>query len=191
MTDYQKLYSGISKAAWGYFFLYFNINFNNVSILPSFVGYLLFLSAINLLKEEERELSLLHTLAVIMALWTGVEWLASFVGLNLEGMWQFIDIIISLVNLYFHFQFLTNLASIAAKYQSEGYELDAKLLRYRTLQTVMLTAIEVIIRFQPWLSEAWTVISICMLIVYLIAGICLMKALFDLRKCLPTNTIEA
>ena len=191
MTDYQKLYSGISKAAWGYFFLYFNINFNNVSILPSFVGYLLFLSAINLLKEEERELSLLHTLGVIMALWTGVEWLASFVGINLEGMWQFIDIIISLVNLYFHFQFLTNLASIAAKYQSEGYELDAKLLRYRTLQTVMLSAIEVIICFQPWLSEAWTVISICMLIVYLIAGICLMKALFDLRKCLPTNTIEA
>ena len=191
MTDYQKLYSGISKAAWGYFFLYFNINFNNVSILPSFVGYLLFLSAIKLLKEEERELSLLHTLGVIMALWTGVEWLASFVGLNLEGMWQFIDIIISLVNLYFHFQFLTNLASIAAKYQPEGYELDAKLLRYRTLQTVMLSAIEVIICFQPWLSEVWTVISICMLIVYLIAGICLMKALFDLRKCLPTNTIEA
>ena len=191
MTNHHKLYSGISKAAWGYFFLYFNINFNNVSILPSFVGYLLFLSAINLLKDEERELSLLHTLAVIMALWTGVEWLASFVGLNLEGMWQFIDIIISLVNLYFHFQFLTNLASIAAKYQSESNELDAKLLRYRTLQTVMLTAIEVIICFQPWLSEAWTVISICMLIVYLIAGICLMKALFDLRKCLPTNTIEA
>ena len=189
--DYQKLYSGISKAAWGYFFLYFNLNFNNVSILPSFVGYLLFLSAINLLKDEERELSLLRTLAVIMALWTGVEWLASFVGLNLEGMWQFIDIIISLVNLYFHFQFLTNLASIAAKYQPEGYELDAKLLRYRTLQTIMLTAIEVVLCFQPWLSEAWTVISVCMVIVYVIAGICLMKALFDLRKCLPTNTIEA
>ena len=191
MMDYQKLYSGISKAAWGYFFLYFNLNFNNVSILPSFVGYLLFLSAINLLKDEERELSLLRTLAVIMALWTGVEWLASFVGLNLEGMWQFIDIIISLVNLYFHFQFLTNLASIAAKYQPEGYELDAKLLRYRTLQTIMLTAIEVVLCFQPWLSEAWTVISVCMVIVYVIAGICLMKALFDLRKCLPTNTIEA
>ena len=191
MTDYQKLYSGISKAAWGSFFLYFNINFNDVSILPSFVGYLLFLSAIKLLNNEERELSLLRTLGVIMALWTGVEWLASFIGIKIEGMWQFIDIIISLVNLYFHFQFLTNLASIAAKYQSEGYELDAKLLRYRTLQTIMLTAIEVVLCFQPWLSEAWTVISICMLIVYLIAGICLMKALFDLRKCLPTITSEA
>ena len=191
MTDYQKLYSGISKAAWGYFFLYFNINFNNVSILPSFVGYLLFLSAIKLLNNEERELSLLRTLGVIMALWTGVEWLASFIGIKIEGMWQFIDIIISLVNLYFHFQFLTNLASIAAKYQSEGYELDAKLLRYRTLQTIMLTAIEVVLCFQSWLSEAWTVISVCMVIVYVIAGICLMKALFDLRKCLPTNTIEA
>lgn len=191
MTDYQKLYSGISKAAWGYFFLYFNINFNNVSILPSFVGYLLFLSAIKLLNNEERELSLLRTLGVIMALWTGVEWLASFIGIKIEGMWQFIDIIISLVNLYFHFQFLTNLASIAAKYQSEGYELDAKLLRYRMLQTIMLTAIEVVLCFQPWLSEAWTVISVCMVIVYVIAGICLMKALFDLRKCLPTNPIEA
>ena len=51
MTDCQKLFSGISKAAWGYFFLYFNININNVSILPGFVGYLLFLSAIRLLKE--------------------------------------------------------------------------------------------------------------------------------------------
>ena len=185
MTDYQKLYSGISKAAWGYFFLYFNINFNNVSILPSFVGYLLFLSAINLLKEEERELSLLHTLGVIMALWTGVEWLASFVGLNLEGMWQFIDIIISLVNLYFHFQFLTNLASIAAKYQSEGYELDAKLLRYRTLQTIMLTASEIVTYVQSWLSLEWPYISIIMMLVYVIAGICLMKALFELRKALP------
>ena len=191
MTDYHKLYSGISKAAWGYFFLYFNININNVSILPSFVGYLLFLSAINLLKEEERELSLLRTLGVIMALWTGAEWLASFVGLSLEGMWQFIDIIIGLANLYFHFQFLTNLASVAAKYQPEGYELDAKLLRYRTLQTVMLTAIEIMIHVQPWLSEVWSVISIGMLLVYLIAGICLMKALFNLRKCLPTNSFEA
>ncbi|MDD7740572.1 MAG: hypothetical protein SOT28_01090 [Fusicatenibacter sp.] len=190
MTDCQKLFSGISKAAWGYFFLYFNININNVSILPGFVGYLLFLSAIRLLKEEERELSLLNTLGIIMALWTGAEWLADFAGIRIEGMWQFIDIVIGLINLYFHFQLLTNLASIAAKYQPEGYELDAKLLRYRTLQTVMLTAIEIVICFQPWLSEVWTSLSVCMMVIYLIAGICLMKALFDLRGCLATTVSE-
>lgn len=183
MTDTQKLYSGISKAAWGYFFLYFNININNISVLPNFVGYLLFLSSINLLQDEERELSLLRTLGVILALWTGAGWLFSLVGLKVEGLWQFMDILISLVNLYFHFQLLTNLAAIAAKYQPEGEFLDAKLLRYRTLQTLMLTAIEIIICFQPWFSAIWTVISFCMLLVYVIAGICLMKALFDLRKC--------
>lgn len=187
MTNYQKLYDGISKAAWGYFFIYFNININTVSLIPSFVGYLLFLSAIEHLKDEERELSLLHTLGVILVGWHSVAWVVSWFSINLDGAWQFIDIIISLVNLYFHFQLLTNLASIATKYQPEGYEQDAKLLRYRTLQTVMLTAILIITRLQPWLSEAWTYISMVMLIVYLIAGICLMKALFDLRRCLPTS----
>ena len=187
MTNYQKLYDGISKAAWGYFFIYFNININSVSLIPSFVGYLLFLSAINYLQEEERELSLLHTLGVILVVWHSVAWITSWFSFNLDGAWQFVDIINSLVNLYFHFQLLTNLASIATKYQPEGYEQDAKLLRYRTLQTVMLTAVLIITRLHPWLSEVWTYISVVMLIVYLIAGICLMKALFDLRRCLPTN----
>lgn len=187
MTDYRKLYDGISRAAWGYFFIYFNININTVSILPSFVGYLLFLSAINYLKDEERELGLLHTLGVILALWHGAEWVMSWLGVSLDGAWQFIDIIISLVNLYFHFQLLTNFASIATKYQPEGYEQDAKLLRYRTLQTVMLAAITIVTELHPWLSDVWTYIFVVMLIVYLIAGICLMKALFDLRKCLPTE----
>ena len=187
MTDYRKLYDGISKAAWGYFFIYFNININTVSLLPSFIGYLLFISAINYLKDEERELSLLHTLGVILTLWHGAQWIVGWVGIDLDGAWQFIDIIISLANLYFHFQLLTNLASIAAKYQPEGYEQDAKLLRYRTLQTVMLTAITIISTLYSWLSETWAFVSIVMMLIYLVAGICLMKALFDLRKCLPTN----
>ena len=187
MTDYQKLYDGISKAAWGYFFIYFDFTINTVSILPSFVGYLLFLSAINDLKGEERDLSLLHTLSVILALWHGVDWLAGWVSFDMDGVWQFADILISLVNLYFHFQFLTNLASVAAKCQPEGYELDSKLLRYRTIQTVILTAITITTHLHSWLLEVWTFILIIMVIVYVVIGICLMKTLFDLRKCVPTN----
>lgn len=181
---YQKLYTGISRAAWGYFFVYFNININTVNLLPTFVGYLLFLSAINYLKEEERELSLLRTLGIILAVWHGAVWIASWFSFELDGMWQFVDILISLVNLYFHFQFLTNLASIAAKYQPEGYEQDKKLLRYRTIQTVILTATTIISLLHPWLLEVWTYVSIVMMIIYLIAAICLMVALFRLRNCL-------
>lgn len=187
MTNYQKRYEGISKAAWGYLFIYLDVNINSVSLLPAFVGYLFFLSAINYLKDEERELSLLRTLGIILVLWHGAEWGASWGGIELEGMWQFMDIIISLVNLYFHFQLLTNLASIASKHLTEGYEQDAELLRYRTLQTIMLTAITTITHLRPWLPEAWTYISVVILIVYLVAGICLMKTLFDIRRRLPVN----
>lgn len=188
MTDYQKLYTGIGRAAWGYFFIYFNININNVSILPSFVGYLLFLSAINYLCEEERELNLLRTLVTILTVWHIASWFASWGSVKLDGMFQAIDIIIGVVNIYFHFQLLTNLASIAAKYQPEGSELDERLLRYRTLQTIMLTAVIVLGYLVKWQTELITVVSVILLIVYLIAGILLMKALFDLRKCLQSDS---
>lgn len=189
MTDYQRLYNGISKAAWGYFFLYFNFNIGTLNVIPSFVGYLLFLSAIKLLKEEERELSLLSTLGFILTVWAVIEWIGSLVSVDVNGMWQFADIVISLVNLYFHFQLLTNMASIAVKHQSAGYELDSRLLRYRTLQTIMLTASEIVTYVQSWLSLEWPYISIIMMLVYVIAGICLMKALFELRKALLDNLI--
>lgn len=182
MTDYQKLYTGIGRAAWGYFFIYFNINLNTVSILPSFIGYLLFLSAINHLCDEERELNLLRTLGIILTVWHIASWFASFGAIKLDGMLPAVDIIIGVVNIYFHFQLLTNLASIAAKYQSEDHEFDAKLLRYRTMQTVMLTAVIILGYLAKWQTELVTVISVGMIIAYLIVAILLMKTLFDLRR---------
>lgn len=189
MTDYTKLYDGISKVAWGYLFLYFDINLGTVSILPEFVGYLLFLSAINLLQDEERDLKLLRTLGILMAVWHGADWLASWVAIDLDGKSQFIDIATSLINMYFHFQLLTNLASIAAKYQPDGENFDTRLLKYRTLQTVMLTVIMILTSLSSVFTEAWAYISIVIAIAYIIVGICLMRALFKLRRCLPTENI--
>ena len=66
--------------------------------------------------------------------------------------------------------------------------MDAKLLRYRTLQTVMLTAVIIVGYLAKWLPELVTVVSIGMIIIYLIAGILLMKALFDLRRSISSNS---
>lgn len=188
MTDYQKLYIGIGRAAWGYFFIYFDFTFNTISILPSFIGYLLFMSAIHYLCDEERELNLLETLGTILTVWHIASWLASLASIDLDGVLAIVDIIIGVVNIYFHFQLLTNLASIATKYQAEEQEVDKKLLRYRTLQTVMLTAVIILGYLAKWLAGVGMFISIVTVIVYLIAGILLIKALFDLRRCLPTDT---
>lgn len=183
MTHCEKLYHGLDRAAWGYFFLYFNINIGGISLLPTFVGYLLFLSAIGLLESEERELSLLRPLAILLATWHGLEWCLSLVGVELYGL-QFIDLIRNVINIYFHFQLLTNLAAIAERKQPEGLELDRKLLKYRTLQTLMITALWIVGYFSKWLSEYGALISGGMGVVYVIAGVCLMKALFDLRRSL-------
>ena len=190
MTDYQKLYNGISRAAWGYFFTYFDLNFGMVDMLPDFVGYILFLSSISLLKDEERELSLLKPLGIILSVWSGLVWIGIYMNIQIEGLWQFADLIIFIINLYFQFQLITNMATIAAKHQSYGYDLDGKLLHYRTVQTVMLTGIQLFTYLQPWLPQSvWTIGSFCMLIAFVVACICIMRILFNLRKALPMNQI--
>lgn len=119
---------------------------------------------------------------MIITVWHIASWLASWGSIDLDGTLQVVDIIIGVVNIYFHFQFLTNLASIAAKYQSEDHEFDAKLLRYRTMQTVMLTAVIVLGYLAKWQVELVTFVSVGMIIAYLIVAILLMKTLFDLRR---------
>ena len=184
VTDYQRLYSGISKAAWGYVFLYFNININEVSLLPSFIGYLLFLAAIRALEGEERELSLLKTFCVILAVWNAAVWISDWGFGDLEGRWPFADLLISLINIYFQFQFVTNLASIAEKYRTEDDDLHEKMLKYRTWQTIILTVVTISTTLVPSTSEIWKYLSFAMAILYLILVVCLMKALFDLRACI-------
>lgn len=180
---HQNLYSGISKAAWGYFFLYFNLSINGISLLPSFVGFLLFLSALKLLQEEERELSLLRPLGILLALWHIAHWVFSWFGATPEGF-LFLDLIVSLANLYFHFQLLTNLASIAAKHQQEGASHDRKLLNCRTVQTIMLTCMIVLGYLSDLLEDIWSVVSFCTALTYMIAGLIMIKTLLDFRKAL-------
>lgn len=189
MTDYGKIYDGITKAIWGYFFLYFDINIGTISIFPSFVGYILFTKAIELLKDEERELSLLKTFGIILVVWNIIEWLAKCVGYSFNNQWQFITLIAALVNMYFHFQFLTNIASIAIIHQKEGCEYHKKLMTCRTIQTLMLTVFLVVsyLYFIP--EEVLIYVTLALSIIYIIVSIYIMITLNGLRKNLKTEEI--
>lgn len=182
--DDNKLTTGISRIAWGYFYLYFDLNIGTVDLLPSFAGYLLFLSAIGKLEEEERTLSLLRPFATGLFLWHTAQWLLSWIGVDLNGLSQPVDLLVELINLYFHFQLLTDIAAIAARY---GTGLEGRLLRCRTLQTLMLTTICLLSAAPPWLPELWMPLSILSAVAYLIAGIILMHALFRLKRSLRTS----
>ena len=180
----QILYKSIGKIALGYFFIYFNFNLGTFNLLPIFVGYLLILYAIGALEQEEPELSLLRPFAAILIVWHIAGWILSCFSVDIDGFFRIAELFISVINLYFHFQLLTNLASIAAAYQSDEDEYDVKLKRCRTIQTVLLTAVIIIGEIADYAGEYTLFFSIPMAIVYIIVGILMIKALLDFRKCL-------
>lgn len=79
MTDRQTMYGGLTCAAWGYFFLFFDFNLGTVSVLPAFAGYLMLRAAARDLSAERRDLSLLRPLLALLAVWAFGDWLLSWV----------------------------------------------------------------------------------------------------------------
>lgn len=182
MTDRKALYQGASYAAWGYLFLNLDLNLGTVSILPRFVGCLLFLAAIRRLSAARRDLTLLRPLGVLLAVWHGADWLASWSGATLSGHVPALDLIVSAVSLYFHFQFLTDCAALADQHQPPDRELKRRLLRGRTVQTLMITVLALMAYPAEFFGEAWGYAAAALALADVLAALYLMAALFSLRK---------
>ena len=183
----ENLYSGLSHAAWGYFFLTFDFNLGTVSVLPRFVGFLLLLSAIGKLSVERRDLRLLRPLCILLAVWTAADWLLSWVGGDVDGHILFLDLLLSAAGLYFHFQFLTDMAALAEQYQPEGECLDRKLRRRRTAYIVLLTALDLAQNLPNGLIERLGALGSALMMggafLAAAAAVLIMTALFGLRRC--------
>lgn len=184
----RRLTSGVSQAAWGYFFLHININIGSVSILPAFVGYLLMLSAIAKLSGERRELGLLRPLCIILAIWNGADWLASFAGMSLDGLFTPLDILVSVAGLYFHFQFLTDMAALAERCQPQDSPIARRLINRRTVYVTLMAVTDVLFSLpsQLW-GSAQAVIAILCGLASAVAALTAMFSLFSLRRCLIKN----
>ncbi len=181
---YDNLYRGISKIAWGYVFVFCNINLGTLNILPNFVGFLMFLSAISLLQEVEPELALLRPFGIALSIWYVMDWLCQLFSVSLTGgLLLAVNVVICIMSIYFQFQLLTNLASIAVKYQSTGAEFDVKLLRYRNIQVVAITGAMILTYLIPqWLGDGGTFLVLIWTAASLIVGICILVTLFGFRK---------
>ncbi len=179
MTGRQNLYDGVSLAAWGYIFLHIDFKLGTVSVLPAFVGYLMFISAIRLLSEERRDMELLRPLGILLAVWSFVDWLASWGKGTVSGTVPFLDVIINVAGMYFHFQLLTDFAAIAAKYQPEDENLNRRFLKWRTVKVLLLTLVSVTFYLPEWEWMGFAELALAVVIV--IAALCLVSCLFELR----------
>ncbi len=179
---YNFLYRGISKMAWGYVFIFFHFKIGTLDILPDFVGFLLFLSAIGLLQEVEPQLALLRPFGIVLAIYYIIEWLSQLFSIHWGDVSQFVSIVLCIVSIYFQFQMQTNLASIAGKYQSEDAGFDEKLLRYRNIYVVGTTVTMILNYLALWLGDLGIYLAFGCALVTLIVGICIFVTLFGLRK---------
>ncbi len=187
MTDRETLYNGLSHAAWGYFFLNFDFNLGTnlgtVSILPQFVGFLLLLSAIGKLSGERRDLMLLRPLCILLSAWSGVDWVLKCFGGDLDGKLIFLDLLTAAAALYFHYQFLTDMAALAEKYPPEEGDLAGRIRRHRTAFTITVTAVNLLgslFRAIPW--EGWSGVMVAAAVIACIVAVLIMADLFRLRK---------
>ena len=188
MTDRETLYSGLSNAAWGYFFLTFDFNLNNVSVLPRFVGFYLLFSAIGKLSGERRDLNLLRPLCILLTGWSGLDWLLSWLGGDVEGHILFLDLLVTVVTLYFHFQFLTDMAALSECCQPEDDNLASRIRGHRTAFTLLITVFGLMADLTPVLPWEWWVgmIGFGALITCIVA-LMIMLDLFHLRKLIRSE----
>lgn len=191
MTDREKLYSGISNAAWGYFFLTFNFNLGTLNVLPNFVGWFLFRSAIEKLEAERRELKLLLPLCTIMTLWYLTDWLLTIFGVGLSGRLLIVNLLQTVVALYFHFQFLTDLAALADAHLVENGRGNA-LRDCRTAYVVILTVGNLLLTLplDRIVGDWWGMVNILLAVVGCLVALFIMFSLFSLRKCFQEGNWE-
>ena len=118
----SKLIRGVQYAAWAYFFLYLDINLNRFSLLPNAVGWYLLSRAVTALEEEHPDLRLLGPLTFPLGLWALKQYAFLLPAWDLSQFsWllSWLALAVELTTLYFHFQFLTDLADIAARHAGE------------------------------------------------------------------------
>lgn len=119
-VDYEKLRSGVKTIGVGFLFIYLNLHLGRLNVLPNWVGYLLIREACDDIGEQEPSILLLKPLAALLAAYEGVLWLCRLFNINFAV--PAVDVVISVVLLYFNYQLATNLGDLAAHLQMEEAE---------------------------------------------------------------------
>lgn len=137
----------LSRIAWAYVFLLIDfsmsVNDFSINVLPGWVGFLLIFLALPSVEEQEPSASLLRSLVILLGLWEVIRWVGTLVTGSVFDI-PLLTLILSALSMYFHFQFLTNLSSIA---RAHGLLEDSeKLLHLRTGLT-LFTALVTILYF--------------------------------------------
>lgn len=172
MKEREQLVSAVRSIAWGYILLHLHFNLGTLDILPDWGGICLILKALPTLAQHTESTKLLRPFGIGLAIWEGICWICALLGMTLDlGV---LNIVASIVSLYFRFQLLTEVARIAERY---GCPQDRKLLVLRNVDAVIITVLALPI---PW--NELEVLVLLIAIVGIIAALWICGTLFSLAR---------
>ena len=191
----ESLASALRKVAWGWILLHCNFNLGSLNILPDWLGYLLILQALSVLAASVRSAALLISFGMGLTVWNLITWVLDIFGITIAFLW--LDLLVTVIGLYFQFQLLTDLAELADDWFCEQ---GTPLRKYRTVQTVLTTVL--------WLAgffmvnktgfdivevldgTFWGYVLTILLLAGFITTICIARQLFTLQRdiaCMSEN----
>lgn len=171
MTD-NNYTEALGHIAWGYLLLYLDFNLGTLDILPNWLGYLLIYQAITTLGEREPSALLLKPFGLLLTLYEACIWTLEIFSSTPPYL---ATLLFAVLTLYFHFQLLTNLASIALRSNLEG--VSRRLLQLRTVCTLLYTTLFLPI---PW--DQFNAAGFILGIVTFFADLWLCTTLFSYRR---------
>lgn len=174
--DRNRVARAVGLIAWGYLLLCFHLTVGTIVWYQNWLCYIFFLKAMGGLEPVVPAVKLLFPLGVLLGVWEGLLWGMSAVGIQDFTLLYGLQLVASVLMIYFHFQFLTNLAEIAAQAMLPQ---RIPLLCLRTIRTLFTTVTA--------LPIAWTEVyplAVVLGIVGVVIGICTCVVLFGLRKAL-------
>lgn len=186
----SKIYRGLVWVMWAQLFLYVDFTIGGLNLLPRWIGYVLLWHAIHRLREVRPTLGLLEGLCVLLGVRAVFQtnlaqaWLSTFPA-ALEGVGTLLEIVLLALDVYFEYQFLTDIAALAGAAGEDG--LERGLRRDRDALTVFYTASYLVgTRNDP---PGWVTALIVLLMVCVIgAMVCVVLDLNRVRRCYAPQT---
>ncbi|MBR3151726.1 MAG: hypothetical protein IKF18_05015 [Erysipelotrichaceae bacterium] len=184
----KDISKGLTLIAFGFLFVLLNITINDLSITPSFIGWLLFYIAIPYLGEYTEGKDYLKWAALILTIVTAVQWVLEIThaAANIES----IKTIVGLVNAVFMFILLGVLENIARDNKCEALEGRLGALKIVNIVSYLGTLAFGML-YSVSRTDLFALLAFACGVVAIIAAIVTCFTLFKLKKEIAEGTAVA
>lgn len=178
MNKYKYI-QAIKRIGYGYLLTLVNINIGTINIIPDWLGYYFFHTGIQEISQYEKSTELLEPLNIILGVYEFIIWCLKIIGIEIDH--YAFTVILSIISLYFHFQLLTNIATIA---KTHGSIHAKRIFQLRNANVIFITVMQLLVLLRHnhlvlyILAKTYNSILYVLLLIGLIIGIWICRIMF-------------